>query len=133
MQPDQISLSVDHDNDGLALQTQVYTRYEESQNKATYIGTGHLPDARNMIAFYRSFPTKSGNFKGVGKTSLKLTDDINVAGVDSSTLTAPVIIDVSFSVPVGATAADVKHFRQRVIALLDNDTVMDSLNLQLMV
>jgi hypothetical protein len=59
---------------------------------------------------------------------------LQVAGVDSSTtLTAPIILDLSFSVPIGATIADVKHLRQRLMALIDNDSFMDALNVQLMV
>lgn len=133
MQADQVSLSVDVANNGIPV-AEVFSRYEEFPNRATYIGDGHTPDSRNQFGLYRTFPSKSGNFKGVGKTALKFTQDIQVAGVDvASTLTAPMIAEVSFSLPVGATPADVKHIRQRVIAALDDDTVMDALNIQLMI
>lgn len=133
MQPDQLVLAVDVANNG-TLVSETFTRYEEYQNRSKYIGSGHTPGSRNEFGIYRSFPTKTGNFKGVGKTSVKLTIDKSVVGVDSSTsITAPVILEVSFSVPVGVSDADMKHYRQRLIALLDSDTFMDSLNLQLMV
>lgn len=133
MQPDQLTLSVDVANDG-NLVTETYTRYEEFQNRSKYIGSGHTPGSRNEFGIYRSFPTKTGNFKGVGKTSVKFTEDKSVPGVDSSTtISAPVILEVSFSVPVGISANDMKHYRQRCIALLDSDAFMDALNLQLMV
>lgn len=134
MQANTLTLSVDVDNDGVGLASEVYTRYEEYQNRASYIGADHLPDARNTLAFYRTFPTKSGNFKGTAKSSVKFTQDVEVAGVDSSTtITAPIILDLSFSVPVGASATDLKHIRQRLLALIDTDALMDSLNIQLMV
>jgi len=133
MQPNQIVLAVDPENDDTIV-NETYTRYEEFQNRATYIGAAHLPDTRDMLAIYRTFPTKSGNFKGTAKSSVKFTEDLQVAGVDSNTtLTAPLILELSFSVPVGATAAQVIHARQRLLALIDDDTIMDGLNIQLMV
>lgn len=133
MQPNTVTLDVDVLNNGTT-EEQVYTRYEEAQNRTAYIGTTHVPDARDILTIYRTFPTRSGNFKGVAKSSVKFTKDVEVAGADSSTtLTSPIILDLSFSVPVGATAADVKVARQRLLALLDDDTFMDGLNIQLMV
>lgn len=133
MQQNELTLAVDASNNGTPA-NETYTRYEEYQNRTTYIGTDHLPDDRNSLAIYRTFPTKSGNFKGTAKSSVKFTQDVEVSGVDSSTtLTAPIILDLSFSVPVGAAAADLKHVRQRLLALLDDDSFMDSLNIQLMV
>lgn len=133
MQPASIVLSVDAENNASPA-NETYTRYEEYQNRAAYIGSDHALDNRNTLAIYRTFPTKSGNFKGTAKSSVKFTQDVSVAGVDSSTtITAPIILDLSFSVPVGATSADLIHVRQRLLALIDNDSFMDSLNLQLMV
>jgi hypothetical protein len=133
MQPDQLVLPVDPLNNGTVV-NETFTRFEAYQNRTSYIGPLHAPDARNTLAIYRTFPTKSGNFKGTAKTSVKFTEDLQVAGVDSSTtLTAPIILDLSFSVPIGATIADVKHLRQRLMALIDNDSFMDALNVQLMV
>lgn len=133
MQPNTVTLAVDVLNNGTT-ENQVYTRYEELQNRTAYIGASHVPDNRDVLGIYRTFPTKSGNFKGVAKSAAKLTKDIEVAGVDSSTtLTSAIILDFSASVPVGAAAADVKEARQRMIALLDDDTFMDALMIQLMV
>lgn len=133
MQPDQLVLPVDVANNGTTVD-ETFTRYEEFPNRSRYIGSGHTPGSRNELGIYRSFPTKTGNFKGVGKTSVKLTIDCSVPGVDSSTtVSAPVIIETTFSVPVGINAADLKKYRQRLIAALDSDTFMDALNIQLMV
>lgn len=130
---DQLNLSVDALNDANPV-AELYDRYEEQQNRSKYISGSHTPGSRDEIGFYRSFPTRSGNFKGVGKTSVKLTLDVSIPGVDSSTtMMAPVIVECSFSVPVGVQAEDIVHIRQRLIALLDNDSLMNSLNIQLMV
>lgn len=133
MQPNVISIDVDYLNNGTET-TEEFNRYEEYLNRSVYIGEGHTPDARNTLAMYRTFPTKSGNFKGVSKSSIKLTKDYPVAGVDGvSTLTSPAIFEVNFSVPVGVTAAEAKKCRQRLIAILDSDELCDALNIQLMV
>lgn len=133
MQNDTITLSVDKLNNGTTTD-ELYSRFEEFQNRSVYIGENHTPDARNTVSLYRSFPTKNGNFKGVQKTSIKLSKDHVVAGVDGvSQLTAPAIIDISFSFPVGTSVEDQLVMRQRALALLDLDSVMVPLNSQCMV
>lgn len=133
MQANTLTLNVDPANDDTIV-AEAYERFEEFQNRSVYIGANHAPELRDTISLYRSFPTKSGNFKGVQKTSVKLSKDVQVAGVDGvATLTAPVIIEVSFSVPVGTPAATILQDRQRAVALLDDDTIMNALNIQLMV
>jgi len=133
MQDNQLSLNVDPANDATIV-AETYSRFQQFENRSVYIGSTHVPEARDMVALYRTFPTKSGNFKGVSKSAVKITEDVEVAGVDSATtLTAPIIIDISFSVPVGTPNAELVNARQRAIALLDDDTLMDSINVQLMV
>jgi hypothetical protein len=133
MQPNTVTLSVDVANDA-SNTDEDYTRYDEYQNRAVYIGDDHVPELRNLLGIYRTFPTKNGNFKGTAKSSVKFTQDVLVTGVDGvSSLAAPIILDLSFSVPVGADVADLVHLRQRLLALIDDDTFMDSLNIQLMV
>lgn len=133
MQANQLSVQTDPLNNGTIV-PEPYDRYEEYQNRSVYIGASHTPDTRDTISLYRSFPTKSGNFKGVSKSSVKLTKDHLVLGVDGvSNLTSPVIVEVNFSVPLGVTAANLLEIRQRVIALLDDDSMMDALSIQLMV
>lgn len=133
MQSNELTLGVDYLNNGTEV-NEVYKRYEEYLNRSTYIGANHTPDTRDTLSLYRTFPTKSGNFKGVQKSSIKLTKDHAVPGVDGvATLTAPSIIEINFSIPVGVSAADVKKCRQRALAALDDDTLCDGLNIQLMV
>lgn len=133
MQPNVITLPVDTLNNGTPTD-ESYTRYDAYQNRATYIGASHTADSRDTLTLYRTFPTKNANFKGVMKTSVKFSKDIAVAGVDSSTsLTAPIIFEVNCSIPVGATDAEILLARQRLIALLDLDSVMVPLNSQQMV
>lgn len=134
MQPNTITLAVDEENDGVGLVNHVYTRFEEFQNRALYISADHTLNAKDTLGFYRTFPKTSGNFRGVAKTSTKFSKDVSVTGVDGvSSILAPIIVEVSVSLPVGTTAADALIARQRVIALLDRDDVMVPLMEQQMV
>jgi hypothetical protein len=65
---------------------------------------------------------------------VKFSQDITVDGLDGvSQITAPIIVEVSVSLPVGATAADALIARQRVVALVDRDDIMTPLMEQLMI
>lgn len=123
-----ISLNVDLENNGGDLTVVVLTRNEEYLNRSVYKGPNHSLISRDTVGFYRTQPKKVGNFNGVAKSSIKSTSDQVVAGADSSTsLTSPIILEVNASIPVGATHAAILAARQRLIALLDNDAVMDKL------
>lgn len=134
MQPNSITLSVDEENDGVGPVNHVFTRFEEYLNRSVYIGSDHTLSTKNTLGLYRTFPKPSGNFKGVAKTAFKFSQDVGVMGSDgTSTINAPIIIDVGFSIPVGATHAQILIARQRALALLDLDAIMTPLNEQCMV
>jgi hypothetical protein len=134
MQPNDFTLSVDEENDDTGLVDQDYTRHEEYLNRSIYIGENHSLSARDTISFYRTPPKPNGNFKGVGKSAFKLSEDFTVVGVDSeTTLTSPAIMEVSFSIPVGLTPAQTLAFRQRGLSLLDDDALVAALIDQLTV
>lgn len=133
MQDNSLTLAVDELNNA-STTDHVYSRFEEYQNRSVYIHSGHSLDARDTLSLYRTFPKAAGNFKGMAKSAIKFSKDQEVTGVDGvSTLVSPLIVEVSFSIPVGSTSAQILIARQRAIALLDNDTFMDKLNEQLMV
>lgn len=130
---DTLVLPVDLVNTGTTTD-KTYSRFDEVSGRSTYIATNHSPASRDLVQFSRSLPKRAGNFKGVSKSSVKFTRDVNVPGFDSTTtISAPIIIEVSFSVPVGVDASSVLEARQTAIAALDMDTVMDALNIQGMV
>lgn len=120
MLPDTIQLPVDPANNG-TIANLVYTRYDEFQNRSVYNATGHTLAARDTLTFYRSPVKASGNFAGTAKSSSKLSKDYSVPGINSSTsITAPAIVEVSTSFPVGLTTAQMMEMRQRAIALIDH-------------
>lgn len=134
MQPNQIQLTVDTLNDTTTIVQEDYDRFEERLNNAKYVGQSHTLVNRDELSLYRTFPKQSGNFRGVGRSAAKFTDDQIVTGVDGvAEITSPLILEISFSIPVGTSPAAVLRLRQRTIALLDSDAIMDPLNNTLMV
>lgn len=120
-----IDIDVDYLNDGESQDQRAYKRYEESLNKSVYIGPDHELGSRDTITFLRTFPKQNGNFRGMTKATVKLTQDKSVDGVDASTsLTAPCIVELAVSYPLGMTAADQLAMRQRMLAIIDTDSVM---------
>lgn len=129
MQPDTVTLPVDEENDGVGLVNHIYTRFTPYENRTVYMGPNHSPVTPNTLTLYRTFPKVSGNFRGVSKTSVKFSETVLVDGADGvAQLSAPIICEVSFSIPVGVSAAQTKIARQRALALLDLDSVMAPLN-----
>lgn len=124
MLPNTITLAVDLLNNGTT-SDEVFTRMEELVNRSTYRGPNHSSASRNTKQFYRTLPKRSGNSLGAAKVAVKFTTDKVVAGVDGNNVVAPLIADLGFSIPVGATTADLKALRQRIIASLDQDAVWD--------
>lgn len=123
-----ITLAVDEANTGTTTDA-VFTRQDEFQNHSRYTGPGHSLDSRDTLDVYRTYPTRNGNYRGVAKSSLKFTLDLSVAGVDSTTsLISPLIVELSMSKPLGVSDADVVEARQRVLAALDDDTLMNQIN-----
>lgn len=134
MQPNVITLSVDEQNDGVGPVNHVFTRFDEYQNRSVYTSATHSMALKDTMSLYRTMPKASGNFRGVMKSAIKFSQDILVTGVDGvSQLSAPIIVDISFSIPVGATPAQTMIARQRALSALDFDTVMAPLNDLLMV
>lgn len=135
MLANQITLTVDHDHDGgttPAIQ-ETYDRYEEYLNRSVYVHEGHTLGAKDTLAFYRTLPKPVGSFKGMAKSAVKFSKEIMVPDSVGGEVTAPAILHLTASLPVGATSAQKLLMRQRVVALLNDDTVMNELMDKLMV
>lgn len=122
-----ITLSVDTLNNGTPTD-QVATRHEEHLNRTVYRMPGHSVGSPQTLTWYRTPPKRNGNFNGTYKCALKFSATKFVAGYDAATtLSVPVIAEVSFSLPVGTSADFMKEVRQQCIAALDDDIIMDQL------
>jgi len=127
MQDNVITLAVDVLNDDTTEDLD-YERFDVYQNRTVYTSENHVLTAKDTMTFYRTFPKVNGNFPGTAKTAVKFSTDKVIDGVDGvAALTTALIGEVSFSVPVGVSAADQLILRQRIIALLDDDSIMEPL------
>jgi hypothetical protein len=133
MLPDTLTLSVDPLNDSNPA-NEGWDRIEEGQNRSIYAGPDHSLVAPQKLTLTRNVPKKSGTFLGVAKSGMKISEDISVDTSETSVeVSAPLIGAVSFSIPIGATAAEAMLLRQRLIALLDNDGFMVLLSEKLVI
>lgn len=126
MQPNTITLPVDPANNSTVVD-ELFTRHEEQINRTTYRGPDHTVAVNNMMQLYRTPPKRSGNYLGTAKESIKFSKTVTVLDAAGQDIPAMLIGEVSFSVPVGVSAAIQKALRQRIIAGLDMDVVMDPL------
>lgn len=127
MQPNVITLAVDILNSGTTT-NQSYSRFEEAANRSTYVGATHSPASRDTLSLYRTPAKKTGNYLGSTKSAAKFSEDVVVVDAMGNDSVQPVILEVSWSVPVGVPAAKTKEIRQRAVALLDDDAIMSDLN-----
>lgn len=121
-----ITLNVDLLNSGVMTPID-FIRFDEYQNRTVYISENHEPGMRDLLTFYRTFPKQVGTFKGVRKSSAKFTTDFTVSTSDGLTTISPSIVEVNSSLPVGLSDAQLVKIRQRAIALLDQDILMNKL------
>lgn len=126
MQENTLTLSVDAANNATP-SNEVYERFLEEPNKSTYVGALHTEDDRDMLQLYRTAPKRSGESRGMKRSSVKATVDVSVPNASGSgNIVLPLIAELSVSVPVGTTDAEVIHVLQRIIAFAD-DTSGESL------
>lgn len=124
MLPNSITLAVDEANNA-STTNHVLTRAEEGASKSVYYDADHTMAARNELSFSRTFPKQNGNFYGTLRTNVKFTKDVTVVGVNGENIKVPLIAEATFSLPVGTDNAAATLARQKLVALLDYDTVMD--------
>lgn len=96
------------------------TRHSEDTNRSTYIfDATHSTDVRDQFQLYRTFSKRSGNSRGSRKCAIKFTHDISVDNADGSgTIVLPLIGEVSFSIPEGATAAEISSLQGKLCGVL---------------
>lgn len=130
-QDNTITLVVDEKNDDLVTADveHVYERFETFNTRSVFHHSDHLPDMRKVLGFYRTPAKRVGNRRGSQKSTVKFTWDVVVPGVDGTNIVETHYIEINTSIPLGVTAAEAKARRQHAVAILDDDTVMDTLNI----
>lgn len=89
----------------LTINAKTYTADSFQQNTVGYIGSLKTVTSKDDVALRRTAPKPTAVFSGVGRTSAKLTRTLTLTG--ALTPKGDGIVDISVSVPVGFTAADV--------------------------
>jgi len=75
-------------------------------DSVTYFGPAHTMSSKDDILLARVLPKPTTLFSGVARTTAKLTRTLTLDGT-ALTPTAPAIVEISVSVPVGSVAADI--------------------------
>lgn len=132
MLPSTITLAVDRLNNGTTT-PETWTRYDadSSQGKAVYHGPTHSFAERQELAFLRKLPVKNGDFLGTARPAQKFTSTVSVVNAKGETVKALYVREITESIPVGMTAAQLLVERQRAIALMDQDSIMTPHEFQL--
>jgi hypothetical protein len=91
----------------------------------------HTTARPSTLSFETSEPRPNGQFMGVTRPKIVRRRTIDVESLDPAVeVTQPLIGKIEFSVPVGATDAEMLEMRQDLIAVLDDDTLMGTLMTQ---
>jgi|SwirhisoilCB1_FD_contig_31_4511968_length_509_multi_2_in_0_out_0_1 hypothetical protein len=89
----------------LTFNTKTYTPDSYQQDAVGYIGAAKTTSVKDDFVLRRTKPKPTSTFSGVGRTSAKLTRTLTLTG--ALTPSGDAIVEISVSVPVGYTAADV--------------------------
>lgn len=89
----------------LTINAKTYTPDSFQQSAVGYIGSLKTVSVKDDVVLRRTAPKSTAVFSGVGRTSAKMTRTLTLTG--AATLSGDAIADISVSVPVGYTAADV--------------------------
>lgn len=108
MQPNTIAYTYDHDNDGGTTPAVSVTlnRHREALDSTVYATSSDSSLQIDQGKFYRTDAKRSGNFYGTDKVAFKRSKGKSVPTVDGGTTIAPIIVEVSASLPVGTSDAD---------------------------
>lgn len=89
----------------LTINAKTYTADSFGNNAVGYIGASKTVSLKDDVSLKRTAPKATAVFSGVGRTSAKMTRTLTLTG--ALTPSGDAIVDISVSVPVGYTAADV--------------------------
>lgn len=116
-----ITLSYDAEGDGNPVNV-IIRRDQEYTDRSVY----NFPDADggdHNVAFYRTRPKQSGNFKGVSRTREKVSKPMVVDGVDGNPVSSTAIVDINTTFPKGMTDAEKIAVLQEAISIQTNSII----------
>lgn len=125
--PNTLTVYIDNENDGSPIPV-IISEIERAADRSRYKFPTHSLIARDYVDFYRTLNKKTGNFNGVAKSAIKVTRDVSVPGVDTTTtLVAPQIAHVTFANPVGVTPAQELEVAMRLVGCIIDSVIRPKL------
>lgn len=112
--------------------SKVFDRYTVETDRSEYKEQDATLIAKDAVGFYRTQPKRSGTFLGTAKCQMKFTKSFSILDSEGNTTSAPLILNIQCSVPVGITPADTKLMRFYASELLKSATaeaLMDNLEI----
>jgi len=100
----------------LTFNTKTFNADQFGSNAVGYNGPAHTLSVKDDLLLKRTQPKPNAAFSGVGRTSAKLSRTLTLTG--ALTPTGDAIIEISVSVPVGSSGANVDTFLDDMGALL---------------
>lgn len=89
----------------LTINAKTFTADSFGSSAVGYVGPLKSVTIKDDVVLRRTAPKRTPEFSGVGRTSAKLTRTLNLTG--AATPQGDAILEISVSVPVGFTPADV--------------------------
>ena len=91
-----------------------YFIFRTQGNKSSYISSGHNDLNQDMLVITPSDPKQTSATYGTRRTSIKFLRDVDVATPGGTTERKTLKVELSVSVPIGATTADLNEARARM-------------------
>lgn len=90
----------------ITVNTKVYDQdVAASPNQMPYTGPANTLSVKDRLDLYRTQPKGTTTFSGTGRSRLKLVRTLTLTG--AKTPNGDALVDVNFSIPVGASATDI--------------------------
>jgi hypothetical protein len=89
-----------------AINTKTYAFDSNTADAAKYAGPGNDFDSKDILELKRTAPKPTSTFPGVARSSAKFSRTVVINSVPYT-----MIAEASFSIPVGALAADIDSIR----------------------
>lgn len=105
----------------ITLNTKTYSSFRLQADSNQFNGPAATGSLKDEFIFRRKFPVPTATFAGVTRPGIKFTRTLTLT--DSSKV--PMVLDISGSVPVGATNADILAVLADAAALLASQDAKD--------
>lgn len=111
----------------IALANVVFSKYRMEGDRAVYAGPAHTDLETDELIVKSTAPKRGNGFYGNRKSSLNLVRSTAVLDLSGATIDRARSLNVSASLPVGTTVADLIEDAHQLSILLQDATFVESL------